>query len=181
MISNWNLERMSSIFLVDVHVTPTFQVKNAVFWDVAPHGSCKSWRFGGTYHLHHQGGISELETTLAVINYVPPKRLLLHGPQGVVTSQKTAFSFTDVLCHVASIPMHLFLWTGICVPSNKQTPWPLVRERTIPTERPPLVDEILCQLLWIKGCRVDMCTVTRLMSGNASNLRRVRVVTSMSL
>jgi hypothetical protein len=22
------------------------------------------------------------------------------------------------------------------------TPWPLVRERTIPTERPPLVDEI---------------------------------------
>jgi hypothetical protein len=25
---------------------------------------------------------------------------------------------------------------------NKQTPWPLVRERTIPTDRPPLVDEI---------------------------------------
>jgi hypothetical protein len=25
---------------------------------------------------------------------------------------------------------------------NKQTPWPLVRERTIPTERPPLVGEI---------------------------------------
>jgi hypothetical protein len=26
---------------------------------------------------------------------------------------------------------------------QKQTPWPLVRKRTIPTERPPLVDEIL--------------------------------------
>jgi hypothetical protein len=25
---------------------------------------------------------------------------------------------------------------------NKQTLWPLVCERTIPTERPPLVDEI---------------------------------------
>jgi hypothetical protein len=25
---------------------------------------------------------------------------------------------------------------------NKQTPWPLVRERIIPTERPPLVGEI---------------------------------------
>jgi hypothetical protein len=25
---------------------------------------------------------------------------------------------------------------------NKQTPWPLVRTRTIPTDRPPLVDEI---------------------------------------
>jgi hypothetical protein len=27
-------------------------------------------------------------------------------------------------------------------PKNKQTPWPLVRERTIPIERPPFVDEI---------------------------------------
>jgi hypothetical protein len=26
--------------------------------------------------------------------------------------------------------------------TNKQTPWPLFRERTIPTDRPPLVDEI---------------------------------------
>jgi hypothetical protein len=26
--------------------------------------------------------------------------------------------------------------------TNKQTPWPLVRERTIPTDRPPLFDEI---------------------------------------
>jgi hypothetical protein len=26
--------------------------------------------------------------------------------------------------------------------ANKQIPWPLFRKRTIPTERPPLVDEI---------------------------------------
>jgi hypothetical protein len=26
---------------------------------------------------------------------------------------------------------------------NKQTPWPLLRKRNIPTERPPLVGEIL--------------------------------------
>jgi hypothetical protein len=38
---------------------------------------------------------------------------------------------------------------------NKQTPWPLVRERTIPTVRPPHIDEIQCQLLWIEGCRVQ--------------------------
>jgi hypothetical protein len=25
---------------------------------------------------------------------------------------------------------------------QQQTPWPLVRKRTVPTERPPLVDEI---------------------------------------
>jgi hypothetical protein len=31
-----------------------------------------------------------------------------------------------------------------CTPEDrtKQTPWPLVRERTIPTARPPLVGEI---------------------------------------
>jgi hypothetical protein len=34
---------------------------------------------------------------------------------------------------------------------KKQTPWPLVRERTILTERPPLVDEIYYQLLLIEG------------------------------
>jgi hypothetical protein len=33
---------------------------------------------------------------------------------------------------------------GNCAVNHKykKTPWPLVRERTIPTERPPLVDEI---------------------------------------
>jgi hypothetical protein len=30
-------------------------MKNAVFWDVTPCGSCKDRRFGGTYLLHLQG------------------------------------------------------------------------------------------------------------------------------
>jgi hypothetical protein len=30
-------------------------LKNAVFWDVAPCRSCENRRFGGTYYLHHQG------------------------------------------------------------------------------------------------------------------------------
>jgi hypothetical protein len=30
-------------------------MKNAVFWDVTPCGSCKNRRFGGTHRLHHQG------------------------------------------------------------------------------------------------------------------------------
>jgi hypothetical protein len=36
---------------------------------------------------------------------------------------------------------------------KQQTPWPLVRKRTTPTKRPPLVDEIYCQLLWIEVSR----------------------------
>jgi hypothetical protein len=43
---------------------------------------------------------------------------------------------------------------NITMYENKLTPWPLVRKRTIPTDRPPLVVEIYCQLLRIEGCRV---------------------------
>jgi hypothetical protein len=36
-----------------------------------------------------------------------------------------------------------FVLLACCIKTNKKkTPWPLVRERTIPTDRPPLVDEI---------------------------------------
>jgi hypothetical protein len=35
-----------------------------------------------------------------------------------------------------------YKWEYVALYKQKQTPWPLVRERTIPTERPPLVDEI---------------------------------------
>jgi hypothetical protein len=31
-------------------------LKNGVFWDVTPRGSCKNRRFGETQHLFHQGG-----------------------------------------------------------------------------------------------------------------------------
>jgi hypothetical protein len=30
-------------------------MKNGVFWDVTPCGSCKNRRFGGTWRLLHQG------------------------------------------------------------------------------------------------------------------------------
>jgi hypothetical protein len=42
--------------------------------------------------------------------------------------------------HVLSL---VTLWTNVYITSKqKLTPWPLVRKRTIPTERPPLVGEI---------------------------------------
>jgi hypothetical protein len=37
------------------------QLKNDVFWDVTPCGSCKNRRFGGTYRLHHQGDNNRLK------------------------------------------------------------------------------------------------------------------------
>jgi hypothetical protein len=39
--------------------------------------------------------------------------------------------------------------------SKKKTPWPLVRERTIPTDRPPLVDEILVSTFVDRGVSRD--------------------------
>jgi hypothetical protein len=42
-------------------------LKIGVFRDVTPCGSCKNGRFGGTYHVHHQGDKNrQLGTTLAV-------------------------------------------------------------------------------------------------------------------
>jgi hypothetical protein len=46
-------------------------MKNAVFWDVTPRGSCKNRRFGEAYCLHHYGEkIRELQL-LVTIKVVP--------------------------------------------------------------------------------------------------------------
>jgi hypothetical protein len=36
-------------------INVVLSVKNGVFWDVTPGGSCKNRRFGGTWRLLHQG------------------------------------------------------------------------------------------------------------------------------
>jgi hypothetical protein len=41
---------------ISVTSANTFRyMKNGVFWDVTPCGSCRNRRFGGTYRLLHQG------------------------------------------------------------------------------------------------------------------------------
>jgi hypothetical protein len=35
------------------------KLKNAVFWDVTPSGSCKNQSFGGTLRLYHQGDMRQ--------------------------------------------------------------------------------------------------------------------------
>jgi hypothetical protein len=46
----------ASNIVVRVEVFMEMTMKNAVFWDIVPCGSCKNQRFGGTQRLHHQGG-----------------------------------------------------------------------------------------------------------------------------
>jgi hypothetical protein len=55
-------ETMGMMWWYNQYITcATFEVfiaanmKNAVFWDIAPRGSCKNERLGIKYHLHHHG------------------------------------------------------------------------------------------------------------------------------
>jgi hypothetical protein len=52
------LESQSSqntITVVRFEVFTAVTMKNVVFWDATPCGSCNNRRFGGTQRLHHQG------------------------------------------------------------------------------------------------------------------------------
>jgi hypothetical protein len=54
-ISIYELQLKIAIGGVRFEVFPAVTMKNGVFWDVTPCGSCKNRRFGGTWRLFHQG------------------------------------------------------------------------------------------------------------------------------
>jgi hypothetical protein len=63
--------------------------------------------------------------------------------------------YKTCIYHLPSVvTCKLYLAKSTIYKTSKQTLWPLVRKRTIPTERPPLVGEILYQLLRVEGCRM---------------------------
>jgi hypothetical protein len=83
-------------------------MKNGVFWDVTPCGSCKNRRFGGTQRLHHQlRSVHRLPFTANVPSLLilatlmmetlrSSKRRFLQVPHSV-TSQKTQFLNINVV------------------------------------------------------------------------------------
>jgi hypothetical protein len=58
-------------------------MKNAVFWDVTPCGSCKNRSFLGTYRLHHSGDknlraiLRSALQLLVTANVVPGSHILV--------------------------------------------------------------------------------------------------------
>jgi hypothetical protein len=44
-----------NLLFVRFEVFTAVTMKNGVFWDVTPCGSCNNRRFGGTWRLFHQG------------------------------------------------------------------------------------------------------------------------------
>jgi hypothetical protein len=51
-----------------------------------------------------------------------------------------------------------FLFPNLVLLIEKKTPWPLVRKRTIPTERPPLVGEVNANFFADRRCRIVSAT-----------------------
>jgi hypothetical protein len=110
------LSPITVIIIVSVEVFPAVAMKNAVFWDVTPRGSCENRLSGETYRPIRVKRISELGTALVAFlrsvlqllvianvvlillilftrlwrRYIPPKRRFLKEPHGVA-SKKTAF------------------------------------------------------------------------------------------
>jgi hypothetical protein len=109
-------------------------MKNAVFWDVMP---------------------------CLVRTDVSEERRFLQEPHGI-TSQKTAFApFSWLPFYFSSFSSSISFSTFLSLlykQTNKQTPCPLVRKRTIPIQRPPLVGEFRCELLRIEVCCVVSAT-----------------------
>jgi hypothetical protein len=58
--SQWSFITLNATILVRFEVFTAVTMKNGVFWDVTPCGSCKNRRFGGTLHLHHQTDIPKI-------------------------------------------------------------------------------------------------------------------------
>jgi hypothetical protein len=113
-------------------------MKNAVFWDFTPCGSCKNRRLRETFRLHHQGErIDELGTKLGVTSnwskqrimnvacsiflswrwkgYFLQKQHVLQEPHGVRTQKNEIFVVSAVK---ASIPIRNFI--RICYAFRQQ-------------------------------------------------------------
>jgi hypothetical protein len=104
----------------------SYTMKNTVFWDVMPHGSCKNWRLeeciASIIRVTRIGEIGTLTVTsnrrmLRIFrflslwwwrHYVPPKSRFLQKPHGT-TSQKTEF-FIVTAMKTSNLTFLHYIW-----------------------------------------------------------------------
>jgi hypothetical protein len=72
-------------------------LKNGVFWDVTPCGSCKYRRFGGTWRLLHQGDKNRL---LVTANVVPSSPILVTLMTEELRSSETSDLTRATRCNI---------------------------------------------------------------------------------
>jgi hypothetical protein len=89
-----------------------------------------------------------LSPRLSRLANTTPSRHISHTATHVtelqVSSWHLPWTQSEILlfCYISEPKSYFKIkFTAHCLQNKKQTPWPLVRERTIPTVRPPL-DEI---------------------------------------
>jgi hypothetical protein len=75
-------------------------VKNAVFWNVTPCGSCKNRRFGATYHLHHKGENNQRTRYNVSSNFVPSSLILFTLMMEAIISSETSVLTLTTRCHI---------------------------------------------------------------------------------
>jgi hypothetical protein len=81
---------LSSCIRFEVFTAVT--MKNGVFWDVTPCGSCKNRRFGGTWLLLHQGDKNRWTRNKTSCNYQPKHASVVPSSPTIVTLMKEALS-----------------------------------------------------------------------------------------
>jgi hypothetical protein len=69
-------------------------------------------------------------------------RFLLYEEDRRMDDNYFTFYLWQWLLNIFGLPSIAICVVSFLMDTTKQTPWPLIRKRTIPTERPPLVDEI---------------------------------------
>jgi hypothetical protein len=116
-------------------------VKAAIFRDIAPCSPYLNRGFGGNYHFHLQGRKSAKQETS--VQLVSRNAGFLLGWFSALKKHLVRISETSV--HIrAAFRLHVLLLPAwfLPLPKRKSNPVAWVRERTIPTERPPLVGEV---------------------------------------
>jgi hypothetical protein len=81
-------------------------VKNGVFWDVTPCGSCKNWLFRGTWRHHHQGDKNRwtrnvaIAASVASYSYVPSSLIQVTLMKEALSSSKTSVLTSATQCNI---------------------------------------------------------------------------------
>jgi hypothetical protein len=107
-------------------------MKNVVFWDVKPCGSCKNGRFGGTNHFHHHGEKNRRARTtltlllrsvvrlLATANIVSSSPILVTLMMGALHSTETSVLTRTTRRNIAEDGILSYIYTVSIFKGNSE-------------------------------------------------------------
>jgi hypothetical protein len=135
-----------------IYILTVVTNQNAVFRDVTLHSSCKNGRFRGTnrIYLHPEGGGNMFLLNIGSFKSITASYLRRQQSSSKLKVLRTTKIRSDMSLPIVevmashNIKLCTLLLTAFrkkinlfiqAKQTNKQTPWPLVRKRTMPTER----------------------------------------------